>query len=123
MLRVKQRPGRCYGALDGRLPWQLQRQFKIKLQNEDGPFVEYWLALVLTKIPENLGNLDPVLKFVQVRTGPAAIASQVFHAGYIVGCEHMIPEIATSGKTGDGRNKRWIVNRPIDLATRNEVYN
>jgi len=49
---VKQRPGRCYGALNGRLPWQLQRLFKIKLLNEDGAFVEYWLALALTTIPE-----------------------------------------------------------------------
>jgi hypothetical protein len=32
---VKQRPRRCYGALNGRLQWQLQRLFKIKLQNED----------------------------------------------------------------------------------------
>jgi len=36
---VQQRPGRCYGALNGRLPWQLQRLFKIKLLNEDGAFV------------------------------------------------------------------------------------
>jgi len=47
---VKQLPGRCYGALNGRLPWQLQRLFKIKLLNEDGAFVEYWLALALTTI-------------------------------------------------------------------------
>jgi len=39
---VKLRPGRCYGALSGRLPWQLQRLFKINLLNEDGAFVEYW---------------------------------------------------------------------------------
>jgi len=57
---VKQRPGRCYGALNGRLPWQLQRQFKIKLQNEDGAFVEYRSAMALTTILENTGNLDPV---------------------------------------------------------------
>jgi len=61
---VKQRPGRCYGALNGRLPWQLQPQFKIKLVNEDGAFVEYWLALALTTIPENSGNLDPASKLV-----------------------------------------------------------
>jgi hypothetical protein len=36
---VKQRPGRCYGTLNGRLPWQLQQLFKIKLQTEDGSFV------------------------------------------------------------------------------------
>jgi len=57
---VKQRPGRCYGVLNGHLPWPLQRLFKIKLQNEDRAFVEYWLALALTTIPENSGNLDPI---------------------------------------------------------------
>jgi hypothetical protein len=57
---VKQRPGRCYGALHGRLLWQLQKLFKIKLLNKDGAFVEYWLALALIKIPENSSHLDPV---------------------------------------------------------------
>jgi len=70
--------------------WQLQRLFKIKLQNEDGAFVEYWLALVLTTIPENSGNLDPVSKFVQLRKAPAAVALQVFSVGNIVGCAHVI---------------------------------
>jgi len=32
---VKQCQGRCYGALNGHLPWQLHRLFNIKLQNED----------------------------------------------------------------------------------------
>jgi len=120
---VKQRPGRCYGAQNGRVPWQLQRLFKIKLQNEDGSFIEYWLALALTTIPENSGNLDPVSKFVQVRKAPAAVALQVFSVANIVGCAHIIPEIVTSSKTGDGRNDRWIVNSHIDLATWNDVYN
>jgi len=93
---VKQRPGRCYGALNGHLLWQLQRLLKIKLQNDDGAFVDHWLALALTTIPENSGNLDPVSKFVQVRTAPAAIALQVFSVGNIIGCPHVIPEIATS---------------------------
>jgi len=120
---VKQRPVRCYGALNRRLPWQLQRLFKIKLQNEDTAFVEYWLALALTAIPENSGNWDPVSKFVQVGKPPAAGALQVFIVGDIVGCAHVIPEIATSCKTGDGRNERWIVHSHIDLATWNDVYN
>jgi hypothetical protein len=120
---VKQCAGRCYGTLNGRLPWQLQRLFNIKLQNEDGAFVQYWLALALITIPENLGNLDSVSKFVQVRKTLAAVALQVFSVGNIVGCTHKIPEIATSSKTGDGRNKRWIVNSHIDLATWNDVYN
>ena len=80
-----QRLGRCYGALNVRLPWQLQRLFKINFLNDDGAFVEYWLALALTTIPENSGNLDPVSKFVQVRKAPAAVALHVFSVGNIVG--------------------------------------
>jgi hypothetical protein len=120
---VKQHPGRCYGALNGRIPWQLQRLFKIKLLAEDGAFVEYLFALALTTIPENSGNLDPIWKFVQVRQAPAAVAFQVFSVGNIVGCAHIITEIATSSKTGDGWNERWIVNSHIDLVTWNDVYN
>jgi hypothetical protein len=120
---LKQRPVKRYGALNGHLPWQLQRLFKIELQNEDGAFVGYWLALALTTIPENSGNLDPVSKFVRVRKAPAAVALQVFSVGNIVGCAHVIPETATSSKTGDGLNERWIVNSHIDLATWNDVYN
>jgi len=118
---VKQHPGRCYGALNGRLLWQWQQLFKIKLLNQDGAFVEYWLALALTTIPENSGNLDPILKFVKVRKAPAAVALQDFSVGNIVGCAHVIPEIATSSKTGDGQNERWIVICLIDLASWNDV--
>jgi hypothetical protein len=66
------------------------------LLNEDGAFVEYWLALVLTTIPENLGTLDPVSKFVQVRKAPVAVALQVFGVGNIVGGADVIPAIAAS---------------------------
>jgi hypothetical protein len=117
-----QRPRRCYGAQNGRLPWQLQRLFQIKLHTEDGACIEYWLAIALTAIPENWGNLDPVSTFVQVSKAPAAGALQVFSVGNIVSCAHVIPEIATSTKTGDGRNMRWIVNSHIDMATWNDVY-
>jgi len=120
---VMQRPGRCYGALNGYLQCQLQRLFKIELQNEDGAFVEYRSAVALTTIPEISGNLDPVSKCEQVRNAPAAVGLQVFSVGNIVGCTHVIPEIATSTKTGDGRNERWIGNSHIDLATWNDVYN
>jgi len=120
---VEQRPGRCYGALNGRLLWQLQRLFKIKLLNKNGAFIEYWLALALTTIPETSGNLDLVSKFVQLRKAPAAGALQVLSVGDIVGCAHITPEIATSSKTGDGRNEGWIVNSHIYLATWNDVYN
>jgi hypothetical protein len=120
---AKQRPGRCNGALNGHLSWQLQRLFKIKLLNDDGACVEYWLALAVTTIPENSGNLDPVSKFVQVIKAPAAIALHDFRVGNIVGCAHVIPEIATSSKPGDGWRGPWIVNSQIDLVTWNDVYN
>jgi hypothetical protein len=58
---------------------------KIKLQNEDGAFVEYWLAVAQTTIPQNSGNFDPVSKFVQLRKAPAEVALQVFSVGNIVG--------------------------------------
>jgi hypothetical protein len=73
--------------------------------NKDGAFVECWLALAFTTIPENSGNLDPVSKFVQVRKALAAVGLQVFRVGNIVGCTYVISEIATSSTTGDGRNE------------------
>jgi hypothetical protein len=79
--------------------------------------------MALTAIPETSGKLDPVPKFVQLRIAQAAVSLHVFSVGNIVGCEHVILEIATSTKTGDGRNERWIVNSHIDLATWNDVYN
>jgi hypothetical protein len=42
--------------------------------------------------------------------------------GNIVGCAHIIPEIASSSKKGDRQNKRWIGNSHIDLVTWNVVY-
>ena len=67
---AKQCPGRCYGALNGGLPWQLQQLFMIKLLNEDGHFVVYWLALEHTTRPENSDDPNPVSKFLQVRNAP-----------------------------------------------------
>jgi hypothetical protein len=120
---LEQRLRRCYGVLNGRLPWQLQQLYTIKLLNMDGAFVEYWLALEFTTIPGNSGNLDPISKFVQVRKALVSVASQVFSVGSIVGCAHLIQEIATSCKTGDGWNERMIVNSHIDLASWNDLYN
>jgi len=120
---VKQHSGRFYGALSGHLPWQLQWLVKIKLLHEDGAFVAYWLALALTTIPENSRNLDPILKFVQVRNVPAAIAFQDFSMGNIIGYAQEIPEIVTSIKIWNRQNKQRIVKSRIDLATSNDVYN
>ena len=109
--------------LNGCVPWRLQQLFNIKLLNEDGAFVDYWLALVVTTIPANSGNLDPILKFVQVREALAAIVLQVLRVGNIISCTHVIPEIATRSMTGPRRNEPRIVNSHIDLATWNGVNN
>jgi hypothetical protein len=109
--------------LNGCLPWQLRRLFKIKHLNEDTAFVEYSLALALTIFPGNSGNLDPISKFVILRKALAAFALQVFSVANIVSCAHAIPEIATSSKTGERQNERWIVNSYIHLVTWNVVYN
>jgi hypothetical protein len=66
--------------------------------------------------------LDPISQFVHLRNAPAAAALQVFSVGNIIGWAHVIPEIATASKTGDGWNERWIVNSHIDLVTWNDVY-
>ena len=64
--------------LNGHLPWELQQLFKIMLQNkDDGAILGYWLALAITNIPENSGNIDPVWNFVQGRNAPTAVALQV----------------------------------------------
>jgi hypothetical protein len=108
---------------NGCLPWQLQQLFKIKLVNKDGAFVEYWLCLALNTIPENSGNFDPVSKFVQVTKALVPLSLQGFSLGNTVGCAHVIPEIATSRTTADGRNEPPIVNSHIYLVTWNDEYN
>jgi hypothetical protein len=89
----------------------------MKVQCKDGAFVEYMLALALTAIPENSGNLDPVWKYLHVRKSLTAVPVKVLIMGNIVGCMHVIPQIPTSSKSGDGRNKRLIDNGHIDQAT------
>jgi len=37
-----------------------------------GAFFEYWLALAITIIPENSGNMDSVSKCEEVRQAPVA---------------------------------------------------
>jgi hypothetical protein len=92
------------------------------LLNEDGAFIEYWLALALPTIPENWGNLDPISKFVQVRKALAAVTLKIFSMGNIVGCVHIIPKRATISMTGVRRNERWIVNSHTGLVTWNDKY-
>ena len=57
-------------------------------------------------IPENSGNLDPILKFLQVGNTPAAVPLDGFSVGNILVWVHVIPEMATGIKTGDRPNER-----------------
>jgi hypothetical protein len=66
---------------------------------------------------------DPIAKFVQVRSAPAAVGLDHFSVGNIVGCTQSNPEIAAGSKTGDGSNERRIVNSHIDLASWKHVNN
>jgi len=120
---VMQCPGRCCGAQNGQLTWQLRQLVKVKVLNKTGAVVESRLSLAFTTIHQTWGDFDPVLKFVQVRIPPAAIALQDSSMGNIVSCVYIIPDIATRSETGDGRNERWIVNSHIDLVTWIDVYN
>jgi hypothetical protein len=111
-----------YRVLNGQLPWQLERLFRNNLLNKDTAFVECWLALLLTTMPDNLGNLDPFSTSVKVTIAPVPIGLQDFSVGNIVGCTHGIPERGINCMTRDGTNKQWIVNSHIDLPTWNALH-
>jgi hypothetical protein len=51
-----------------------------------------------------------------------AVAWQVFSVGNIIRCAHIIRQITSSHRIGDGGKERWLVNNHIDLATSNHVY-
>ena len=117
---VRQRPGPVYGALQGRLPCQLLRLFKMRFQDDDGYWVDHWMTFARKTIAENSGKLDPVSQFAQVKAPSTSGATyQVFTVGNVVGCPHVIPE---KPFTDPNKNERWIVNSHIDLMTWNKVY-
>jgi len=120
---LKPCPGRCFGALHGWRLGQPQQLLKSTVQNQNGAFVEFSIDLVLTRIPENTGNLNRISKFKLVKTALAAIALLVFCMGNSIGYEHRIEEPAANSTTGDGQKKQWIANHHIHLATWNHVYN
>jgi len=77
---------------------------QIILLNEDGAFIEYWLAWHSPQYLITRVTFIPS-RILQVRKSLAAIALQVCSMGSIFCCAHIIPEIATSSKTGDGQNE------------------
>jgi hypothetical protein len=92
----KASPAKCCEALNVHLSWQLQWDFKMKILNMVGSFVEYWLALALTILHDNLGNLDSVSKCVHVGNPLVAVALKVFGLGNIVEYTQDITEKTTS---------------------------
>jgi hypothetical protein len=113
---VQQSLRKIYGSFNGRLPWQLQRLFKLNVYVAEGEYVEYSLALAGKTVPENSGNLEPVSKCAKVRLSAPENEFKIFNAGNIIGCAHVIPERAC---TDNIQNDRWIVNSHIDLETWN----
>jgi len=51
------------------------------------------------------------------------MALHVCSVGNLVGCAHVIPQMATSSNTGHGQNNQWIVHSHIDPATFQDVDN
>jgi len=117
------RPGSSYGALNGCLPWWPQWLFKTNLLNEGWPVIEYWITTVLTRIPHNMHNFNPGVKFEQVRIALAACALQVARVWNIRICAQIIRVITTSRQSGVRQNKQWIINSQIDLAAWKNVDN
>jgi len=66
--------------------------------------VEYWLAIILTTLPENSGNLDPLSKYVQVSTEPLANDLDVWSMQNIVDSKQRCQQIANRKQSADGRD-------------------
>ena len=107
-----------YKALQGRLPYQMLRLFKLQVVHARGSDT-FWLAYVHLTKPANGGMPEKASKLVRVVKPTSGVVNAVISAGNIVGAAHLIPEEPISS----GReNKGWIVNSHIDLAAWNNVY-
>lgn len=107
-----------YKALQGRLPYQMLRLFKLQVVHARGSNT-FWLAYVHLTKPANGGMPEKASQLVRVVKSMSGEVNAVISAGNIVGAAHLIPEEPISS----GReNKGWIVNSHIDLATWNDVY-
>lgn len=107
-----------YKALQGRLPYQMLRLFKLQVVHPRGSNT-FWLAYVRLTKPANGGMPEKASQLVRVVKPTSEEENAVISAGNIVGAAHLIPEEPISSQK---ENKGWIVNSHIDLGTWNEVY-
>ena len=103
-----------YGALRGRLPYRLLKRFK--LSAEGGPF---WCAFVQTMTTAAGGTPERVSSMVKVIKPATGSGCTVISSDKIGGAAHLIPEEPDCSLI---KNKGWLVNSYVDLATWNEVY-
>ena len=114
-------PGRPlpYFALHGRLPFQLQRIFKLCVDHNGASTIMH-LAFVMVTRPINGGRASNVTGMVRVELPKSGSIYRVIDAGAIAGAAHLIPETPNAARVIP--NKTWVVNSHIDLKTWNDVY-
>ena len=107
-------PEPAYKALQGHLPYQLLRVFKLQI-----PSHVLYLAFVLMTKPFHEGLPNAISSMVRVVPSSGENAYKVLAAGHICGAAHLIPEVPSTSKE---TNSGWIVNSHIDLKTWNTIY-
>src|SRR5437868_12939281 len=99
-----------YGVLKGQLPAKLVAIFKIR-DYTCGDTVQRLVSVqMLTAV--NSGRLSDIDSLVTVQPREDARAFTGVDIGPILGLAHLIPET----------DRRWLVNRRIDLRMFNEIY-
>ena len=80
-----------YKALQGRMPYQLIRLFKLRILHPRG-MTTFWLAYVELTRPANGGMPERASKLVRVVKLTSGDGFVVISAANIVGAAHLIPE-------------------------------
>ena len=104
----------AYGVLPGRLPYRLLKLFKLSAEGE--PF---WCTFVQTMTLAAGGTPERASSMVKVIKPMTGSGYAVISSDKIGGAAHLIPEEPDCSRI---KNKGWLVNSCIDLATWNEVY-
>jgi hypothetical protein len=104
----------AYGTLRGRMPYCLLKLFKLSVNG--GPF---WCAFTQTTTPVAGGTPEVAPSMVRVIKPTTDSGHMVICGNRISGTVHLILEEPDCSEI---KNKRWLVNSHIDLATWNEVY-
>ena len=119
---ARKRDGRelPYNPLQGRLPYQMLRLFKLLVVHARGQRGEtFWPAYVELTKPANGGMPERASRLLRVVKPTTAEVDAVISAGKIVGAAHVISDESATSRS---QNKGSIVNSHIDLATWNDIY-